>query len=169
MKRSRLILITMLCTLLSSAMLAQPITDSLRCADRLWAMKKKALVVEYFQLTEAEKAAFWPIYDSYTSATQYLEVEYIHLLSSYLKNNNSMSGEKLEDLSAQMLRNDVQMARVRRMYFRKFKRALSPMQASTFMQLDNTFRTMMRNEVGQGLTLEALSVSSRQSTDHGPR
>jgi hypothetical protein len=160
MERNRFILITFLCITLTSAVRAQPITDSLRLADRVWAMKKKALVVQYFKLTEAEKAAFWPVYDSYYSATQYLEMEYIHLLSVYQKNNNSLSGEKLEELSAQMLKNDVQMARVRRMYFRKFKRALSPMQASTFMQLDNTFRTMMRNEVGKGLTLEELSVNS---------
>lgn len=155
MKRNVFILF---CMLLSPVIFAQSISDSLRCADRIWAMKKKALVVQYFNLTEAEKAAFWPVYDSYYSATQYMEMEYIFLLSSYLKNNND--GEKMEELQKQMLKNDVQMARVRKMYFKKFKRALSPAQASTFMQLDNTFRTMLRNEVGQGMTPQELSLNS---------
>lgn len=150
--------IILFCTLLSPVMFAQSITDSLRCADRIWAMKKKALVVQYFDLTEAEKAAFWPVYDSYYSATQYMEMEYIFLLASYRKNSNN--GEKLEELQKQMLKNDVQMARVRKMYFKKFKKALSPAQASTFMQLDNTFRTMLRNEVGQGMTPQELSLNS---------
>lgn len=156
MKRS--LFITLICMLLGPVMFAQSISDSLRCADRIWAMKKKALVVQYFDLTEAEKAAFWPVYDSYYSATQYLEMEYIFLLSSYLKKNNS--GEELGELSKQMLKNDVQMARVRKMYFKKFRKALSPAQASTFMQLDETFRTMLRNEVGQGMAPQELSLNS---------
>lgn len=155
MKRNVFILF---CMLLSPVMFAQSISDSLRCADRIWAMKKKALVVQYFNLTEAEKAAFWPVYDSYYSATQYMEMEYIFLLSRYLKNNND--GEKMEELQKQMLKNDLQMARVRKTYFKKFKRALSPAQASTFMQLDNTFRIMLRNEVGQGMTPQELSLNS---------
>ena len=123
---------------------AQSGMDTLRFADRIWSMKKKAVVLEYMQLTEAEKSAFWPVYDSYNNATQYLELETIYLFASYSKNLGNYSGDKLADLSTRILRNDVTLARIRKQYFKKFKNALSAKQASAFMQLDNEFRTMIR-------------------------
>jgi hypothetical protein len=110
-------------------------------------MKKKEAVLKYLPLTEAEKSAFWPIYDNYNEAVRYFEMEYIQILSDILNGRSAMSNEKIEKLSSQLLKNDCLLAQVRKTYYRKFKRVLSAGLASDFMQLDNMMRSMLRLEL----------------------
>lgn len=125
--------------------------DSLMFTDRMWSLKKKSLVLQVLDLTEAEKASFWPVYDGYHTAIRYLEMEFIFLNSQYIKEQNGGSEHRLERLSAQILKNDLLLAKLRRIYFKRFKKALSPLQASAFMQFDQSWRSMMREELLNGV------------------
>lgn len=134
-----------LLTLLSCVQLfAQPVQDSLRYAESLWSMEKKALVLKEMKLTEAEKSAFWPVYESYSNAIQYLEMEYIRMLN--MKDDN-LSDKKAGSLTEHMLINELLLAKIRKQYFRKFRKALGPAHASRFMQLDDDFRTVLRTHM----------------------
>ena len=133
--------------LINPALHAQSEEDSLRYAESIWSMKKKAMILEQMDLTEAEKSAFWPIYESYSNAIQYLEIESLRLLSYTVKKN--LPDKKAAALCEDLLANDVMLARARRQYFKKFKKALSPGQAGRFMQIDNNFRTMLRLQIQQ--------------------
>src|SRR5215212_2739716 len=137
---------------------AQKIVDSLRFADRVWSLQKKAVILQYLDLTEAEKSSFWPVYESYYSATQYLEMEYLYLISELSRNYNK--GERLGELSEQILQNDLFMARVRKQYYKKFKKALSSAQASAFMQLDNTMRILKRLEAQKEIPAGEITRNS---------
>ncbi len=130
---------------------AQSEIDSLMFTDRMWSLKKKAIVLDYMQFTEAEKASFWPVYDGYHSAIRYLEMEYIYLNAQYIEMQSSGSERELERLSRQILKNDFLLAKLRRIYFKRFKKALSPAQASAFMQFDQNWRNMMREELINGV------------------
>lgn len=127
--------------LASSGLFAQQVNDSLRYAESIWSMQKKALILEQMELTEAEKSAFWPVYESYSNAIQYLDMEYIRLLSFI---DAELSERKTASLTENMLTNELLLAKTRKQYYRKFTKALSAAQASDFMQLDNHFRTMLR-------------------------
>lgn len=129
-------------------------------------MKKKALVLEYMNLTEAEKSAFWPVYESYASATQVIEIESVYLLSLYSHHSGELKERELENISRRMLRNDVALARIRRQFFRRFKQALSAEQATAFMQLDTSFRSMVRMESQKG-TLPIELLEGALLTDAG--
>ena len=126
---------------------AQTLNDSLRFVDRMWAMKKKAIVLDYMNLTEAEKSAFWPVYESYATATQLVEMESVYLLACYTQNSGNLSDRELENLSRRILRNDLALAKIRKQYYKRFKQALSTDKATAFMQLDNTFRSMIRMDI----------------------
>jgi hypothetical protein len=144
MKPTYQLLPLLLCLVIGADVSAQRAADTLEFADRMWAMKKKAVVLEYMQLTEAEKAAFWPVYDSYNGATAHLEIECMHLLAMYSKDYHELSPQKLENLSTRILQNDFMLAKLRKQFYKRFKKALSARQATAFMQLDNEFRTMIR-------------------------
>lgn len=131
----------LLVLLASTQLFAQQVDDTLRYAESIWSMEKKAMILEEMNLTEAEKSAFWPVYESYANAIQYLDMEYIRLLRL---SEEERSGKKSASLTEHMLTNDLLLAKTRKQYFRKFRKALSPAQASRFMQLDNDFRTMLR-------------------------
>jgi hypothetical protein len=152
MKRVKLILIVFVLLVLQIGAYAQKKgIDSLRFADRQWELEKRAMVLHYMQLTEGEKSSFWPLFERYQAATQYLEMEYVYLLTRFAKGYHTLPEKQYDELLSQLLKNDMLQARIRRQFFRKFKKALSPMQASTFMHLDNTFRTMVRLEIQKDL------------------
>jgi hypothetical protein len=129
--------------------------DTVRFAQSLWSMKKKEVVLNHMQLTEAQKAAFWPVYDRYSEAIRYLEMEYIQILRDYPKDFNDR--EKVAKLSGRLLQNDLMLAKVRKQYYRKFKKAISPFLASEFMQLDNSLRTMVRFELQRSIPSVEIS------------
>jgi hypothetical protein len=147
MKRIFFILLTTGLLTQHSTVKAQAVEDSLRYAESIWSMKKKAIVLHQMSLSESEKSSFWPVYESYSRATQYIEMEYIYLISLLAKYVSINNENKVESLSSRILKNDLQLAKARRQYFKKFTRALSPAQAGKFMQIDNTFRTMLRIEM----------------------
>lgn len=131
----------LLSVLLCSRVFAQKVDDSLRYAESIWSMQKKAMILEQMDLTEAEKSAFWPVYESYANAIQYLDMEYIRLLNY---TPEDLTKKKAASLTENMLMNELLLAKTRKQYYRKFSKALTPAQAGKFMQIDNNFRTMLR-------------------------
>jgi Spy/CpxP family protein refolding chaperone len=137
----QLLSFTLLSVLLCSSVFAQKVDDSLRYAESIWSMQKKAMILEQMDLTEAEKSAFWPVYESYANAIQYLDMEYIRLLNY---TPEDLTEKKAASLAENMLMNELLLAKTRKQYYRKFSKALTPAQAGKFMQIDNNFRTMLR-------------------------
>lgn len=119
----------------------QRVNDTLRYAESLWSMEKKAMILSRMDFTEAEKSAFWPVYESYANATQYLDMEYIRLLQM---TEAELTAREAATVTESLLLNDLLLAKTRRQYFRRFRKALSPERASQFMQIDHDFRTMLR-------------------------
>ncbi|MEX2235609.1 MAG: Spy/CpxP family protein refolding chaperone [Cyclobacteriaceae bacterium] len=148
------LLFSVLC---SQQLLAQKVDDSLRYAESIWSMQKKAMILEQMSLTEAQKSAFWPVYESYSNAVQYLDMEYIRLINFSV--DGKLSEKKSESLAENLLANELLLAKTRKQYFNKFKKALSPAQAGKFMQLDNNFRTMIRLQMQKNSPALTSSVN----------
>jgi|GEM_PF-2559883 hypothetical protein len=130
---------------------AQFVDDTLRYADRLWSMQKKAVILDAMAMTEAEKASFWPLYESYTEAIQHLELEYIRL-QNLIEEANS-DERKTAALTENMLTSELLLAKTRKYYYRRFRKALGATLASQFMQLDHDFRTMIRLQLQRSPSL----------------
>lgn len=143
----------------SPVLLAQQVDDSLRYAESIWSMKKKAMILEKMDLTEAEKSAFWPVYESYSNAIQYLDMEYIRLLT--FTPEQALTDKKSFSLTEHLLSNELLLAKTRKQYFKKFKKALSPAQAGKFMLLDNNFRTMIRLQAQEDAPPTLITTANR--------
>jgi hypothetical protein len=115
--------------------------------DTMLDMKKRKIVLDYLDLTEAEKAAFWPLYEDYYKEINPIETESLLLLS--LCSSDEIDEKDMEKYSKRLLLNDLVLAKIRRQYFAKFKAGLSSLRASQFMQFDDSFRMMMRYEAQQ--------------------
>src|SRR5688572_28889110 len=97
----RLVAFLLFSVFFSQQLLAQKVDDSLRYAESIWSMQKKAMVLEQMHLTEAEKSAFWPVYESYSNAVQYLDMEYIRLMN--FTSDGKLSDKKSESLAENLL------------------------------------------------------------------
>lgn len=165
MKSIRTVVYACCFTVFASNAAAQ-VHDTVRLAQSIWSMKKKEIVLRYMQLTEAEKSAFWPVYDHYSEAIRYLEMEHTQILSDYARDYKHLSIKEIESLSMKLLENDLVLAKVRKHYYRKFKRAVSPTRASEFMQLDNSLRAMIRFEAQKSIPpveVSQVNIYSRNS------
>ena len=96
--------------------------------------------------TEADKSSFWPVFESYNNATRYIELESIMLLKKYSDSDRKFSDAELEDMSQRILNNDLQLAKLRKQFYKRFREAVSLEQATAFFQIDTMFRSMMRLE-----------------------
>ena len=132
---------------------AQSLVDSLKYVDHVWTMKKKAAVLKHIGLTEAEKPSFWPVFDSFHRATWNFEMKSVLLISKYSQRGADYSEKELYDFSRQLLRNDLELARLRKKYYKRFRNAVSDERASAFMQLDENFRNIMRMEAKKEMLL----------------
>jgi len=135
---------------------AQSALDTLRFSDLRWSLRKKAVVLNSMNFTEADKSTFWPLFESYNSATRYFELESIMLLKKYSDANGNFTTAELEDMSQRILRNDLQLAKLRKQFYKRFKDAMSPEQATAFFQIDTMFRSMMRLEAQRDFASEQL-------------
>jgi Spy/CpxP family protein refolding chaperone len=146
----------------SSAQVATNSTtaDSVIYDETMWTMKKRKMVMDHMDLTEAEKSSFWPIYESYSMAIQYMESETLHIISVCNDPGSGIDQAELEQYSKKMLQNDLLLDRVRIQYYRKFSRALSPARATQFMQLDDNLRMMLRMDVQNAAQTSGVAQAS---------
>jgi hypothetical protein len=140
-----------------SATFAQTALDTLRYSDLRWSLKKKAVVLNYMRLTEAEKSSFWPVFDSYNNATRYFELESVMILKKYSDSNGQFSSHELEEMSKRILQNDLQLAKLRKTFYKRFKEAVTSEQATAFFQIDMMFRSMMRLEAQRDFASEQMA------------
>lgn len=138
----------------------QLVNDTTRFSESMWSMKKKKMVMEYLDLTEGQKASFWPIYENYNQAIRYIEMETIEILDTYHRVGGTMKASEIEKYSKRVLLNDLLLAKVRRQYYKKFSKALTPDIASTFMHFDDMMRMVIRFEIKSGAEEAALARAS---------
>jgi len=121
--------------------------DSLRYAEILWSMKRKAFILQTVEFTEAEKAAFWPVYEDYCFSIMYMELENLEMERTLLNTHVRMNEKEGDVMYSNLLTNEYELARLRKQFYRKFKRALGAKKAARIMQADNAFRLKIKLEV----------------------
>lgn len=156
-----LLISSLLCYCLGVSTLAQSLPDSLQFIEHVLTMKKKSAVLRHLGLSEAEKSSFWPVFDSYQRATKVYEMQSILLISKYQESGDRYSPKELYEFSTRLLKNDLELAKVRKKYYRRFRQAVSPDRASAFMQLDERFRNTLRMRFQKELAVEGPDLYTR--------
>jgi Spy/CpxP family protein refolding chaperone len=143
--------ITLCCLLLACGpeTTAQILTDSVGYSETLWRMEKRKLVLDNMELTEAEKACFWPLYENYTNSIEFVEGQCLEILAEY-ESASVIEHRELEKLSLQLMENDLYLAKHRKQFYKKLSKALSPEHATRFLALDDTLRQMLRLKIKAG-------------------
>ena len=136
---------------LSQPAAAQQPQTEIEAVQEIWGVVKKELVDQYMQFSDAEAAAFWPVYEAYMAERQKLGNDRIRILAEYADQYDRLTDQKAEDLTYVALVNDIKLDKLKKKYFKKFKKAVSPLRASQFMQLENYLQTAIRHEVQEAI------------------
>ena len=129
--------------ILSLSMNAQTDNDYLELTREVLKVEKKAVVAEALQLSEAESQPFWTLYNEYQSALYLVQNKRIDIIKDYSENFDSLSDEKADELWMGSLKYRNELLKLKKKYYAKFKKVVSPGKAARFMQLENKIETLI--------------------------
>ena len=114
---------------------------------------KKLLVAENMRLTEAEAAAFWPVYDAFQADLGKLSDNAVTLVTYYGNNYRSMSDTAATRMLDQFIAIERDRAALLQSYRPKFGAVLPPLKVARYYQIENKIRAILNYELAKGIPL----------------
>jgi hypothetical protein len=116
-------------------------------------MEKKALVAENIKLDGAQEDAFWTLYDEYEVTRKEYGKKRLELWTQYAKTYKTMTGEEADAWVKQVMELQVSTDKLIRTYYNKIKKAVNPIVATQFYQIENYIITAIRMEIQEEMPL----------------
>jgi Spy/CpxP family protein refolding chaperone len=108
---------------------------------------KRAVYAQNLQLTEAESHAFWPIYDEYEIKAKKLNDEFLSLVDDYAAKFGSITDEDAAAMLKTKMRIEKEREDLKQAYTKKIAKALPPVKALRYAQIETRLDNMLRREV----------------------
>jgi hypothetical protein len=152
--RLKKIIVAMAICLIAFPAFAQEVTkntmDSVR--DALKA-QKRAFIAVNMQLTDAEDAKFWPVYDSYQKDMETMNQKIGDLILDYAKNYETLTDLKADELLKKNLSLENEILQLKKSYLPKFKAVLPAKKVARYYQLENKIQAVSRYDLAEKIPL----------------
>jgi Spy/CpxP family protein refolding chaperone len=114
---------------------------------------KKLLVAQNLSLTDAEAAAFWPVYDAYQKELQPINDRMAATIMAYAKAYNAgpVTNDTAKMLIEQSAAIDAAEATLKTSSQAKILAALPATKAARYIQIENKIRAMIRYELAANI------------------
>ena len=114
---------------------------------------KAAIIVNNMHFTEAEKDAFWPVYQTYQKELSKLGDERVALIKDYAAHLGTIDDEKAKELTARSMALEEQRLQLVKKYIDEFGKVLPAKQVARFFQLEMQMQRMVDIQVAAELPL----------------
>jgi hypothetical protein len=141
---------------LATAVIAQSTaTTNMEILRQKLKADKKAVVAQNLALTDAEGAAFWPVYDAYQKDLQQINERMTAAIIAYADayNKGPISNEMAKKLLDEALAIDDVEATLKSSSAPKILAVLPAMKAARYIQIENKIRAAVRYELAAGIPL----------------
>jgi hypothetical protein len=108
---------------------------------------RKALVAASLNLTDAEGARFWPVYDRYQQEMNAVGDRLSALIEDYIANFRDLSNEKALLLAKEYLAAETERLKVRSAYLDEFAQILPGRTVARFYQIENKMDAVLRYDL----------------------
>jgi hypothetical protein len=115
--------------------------------------KKEQIVRETMQLNDQQAAIFWPIYRDYQAEQNKLITEKLAIIADYSQNFSSITDEKADQLAQRMMQLDEKRMALREKYYGTMKKALSPILAVRFFQVEHQLQLIVDLQLAANLPI----------------
>ena len=113
--------------------------------------QKKSVVNNVMQFSEADANIFWPIYEQYQMEFSGIGNETAALIKEYVESIDTMTDSKAASLMSRTFDLQERKLALRHKYYDKVSKALSPIKAAKFMQLDGQLVGMLELQISSNL------------------
>ena len=113
--------------------------------------QKVAIFTEMMDFTEAEDAAFWPIYRAYDVELSAINDDRVKLIADYAKNYAALTNESADRIAHGALDLESRRNALKLKYYDRVKGALSAKQAARFLQIENQLLMLIDLQIAAAL------------------
>ena len=114
---------------------------------------KVAVLTEMMALTPDEASKFWPVYNEYDKELTRLGDERLALIRTYAENYGTMTDQKVSEIARKALDQEAQRTELKKRYFERFSKAISPKTAGRFLQIENQLLMIIDLQVASSLPI----------------
>jgi hypothetical protein len=111
------------------------------------------LVAGNLELTEAEAAKFWPLYNEYRAKQSQIGDRAIALVKDFAANYDALSDEKAKDLLKRQLDIEEDRLKLQRSYVGKFEKVIPPKKVARYYQIERKLDAMVAFEAARSVPL----------------
>jgi hypothetical protein len=115
--------------------------------------EKVAIITEIMGFTEAEDAAFWPIYREYDAEMAKLGDERVALIAEYANSYSNMTDPVADRLATKGIELEGKRQAVKAKCYERVKAALSPRAAMRFLQVEHQLLLLIDLQIAASLPI----------------
>ena len=153
MKWMRLVCTLIICSFALTAFAQQPSKGTMDAVRDSLKAQKRAFVGVNMQLTDAEDAKFWPVYDSYQKDLGKINEKIAAMIVDYAKNYETLTDGKANQLLRTNLALDRDLLKLRESYLAKFSAVLPQKKVARYYQLENKIQAVIRFDLADQIPL----------------
>src|SRR6187551_1184118 len=115
--------------------------------------QKVAIIAQVMGFTEAEDAAFWPIYREYDAEMSKLGDERVALIGEYASNYSTLTDAVAEKLAAKALDLEARRQAAKARCYDRVRKALTPRTALRFLQVEHQLQLLIDLQISASLPI----------------
>ena len=141
------------CLVLAFVSKAQSNTDEINFMQSTYGMQKKQLIALHMQVSKADSAKFWSLYDAYEVTRKDIGKKRIANIEEYSKNYDKLTNEKTDALINTSLEVYNDFGKLWKNTYKKMAKEISPLTAGKFIQVEMYLESLVRNELSAEIPL----------------
>ena len=141
------------CLVLAFVSKAQSNTDEINFMQSTYGMQKKQLIALHMQVSKADSAKFWSLYDAYEVTRKDIGKKRIANIEEYSKNYDKLTNEKTDALINTTLEVYNDFGKLWKNTYKKMAKEISPLTAGKFIQVEMYLESLVRNELSAEIPL----------------
>jgi hypothetical protein len=115
--------------------------------------ERTKLVAANLELTEAEAAKFWPLYDEYRGKQKKVNDRALALVEDFAANYEALSDEKAKELIKRQLEIENERLKLQKSYMDKFQKVIPPKKAARYFQIERKLDAVIAYEAARSIPL----------------
>lgn len=115
--------------------------------------QKALIIAQNIDFTEDEASEFWPIHREYELEASRWTDRRISLISRFAGQFQSMSDEDATRLATDVFSLEEKRTKLKRTYFKKFSKVISPRKAARFFQIENQLNAALDLRIAASIPL----------------
>lgn len=146
----------------STASYAQQANDYMEVTRAALKTEKKAMIAEVMTLSPEESEPFWELYNEFQGKLYTTNTKYLKIINEFAENYENMSSDKANELMTRLFAYDGEILKLKKTYFKKFQKILSPEKTLMYFQAENKIQILVDFELSSLIPLLDAGDSKKE-------